>query len=314
MRPTPAHAPEPFNNPAVVTQSWYVAAPGRDLGHGQVRSYDLLGRRIALYRDHGGRVHALDGHCAHLGADLGLGQVVEDQLQCPFHHWRYGPDGACRHAPGLARVPGRKLRAYPTLERWGLIWLFNGPRPGFELPGAPPAEACWHVRLPPQHIACHPHLVIANGLDSAHFETLHGMQYTAPPRLTTPAPGQVCLAIQGKPRSAWMQRVTGTRQRDIRGTITTIGGNLAWTTLDAPFRFHVLFSGRPTPEGGCRTQVVFLFPAGTGWRCVRAALLMYHLLHDDVRILERLAFRPAFTEADAGLRAFVQVVNAMDTY
>ena len=314
MRSIPSSPLERFNNPAVVTQSWYMAAPAREIGRGRARSYDLLGRRIALYRDRDGRVHALDARCAHLGADLGMGQVVGNELQCPFHHWRYGPDGACRHARGLAQVPARSVRAYPTIERWGLIWIFNGPRPLFDLPDAPPGEPCWHLRLRSRHIDCHPHLVIANGLDATHFETLHDMQYTAPPRLTTPVPGQVSLYIQGRPRSPWMQRLTGARDQDIQGTFTTIGGNLAWTTVTAPLRFHVLFSGRPSPQGGCQTQVVFLIPRGTGVRCVRAAALMYALLHDDTRILAKLDFGPGFTEADAGLRAFVQAVNAMDVY
>jgi phenylpropionate dioxygenase-like ring-hydroxylating dioxygenase large terminal subunit len=314
MRAIPSSPLERFNNPAVVTQSWYMAAPARDIGRGQARSYELLGRRIALYRTRDGRLHALDARCAHIGADLGMGQVVGNELQCPFHHWRYGPDGACRHAPGLAQIPARSLRAYPTLERWGLIWIFNGPRPLFELPDAPPGERCWHIRLRSRHIACHPHLAIANGMDATHFETLHDMQFTAPPRLTMPAPGHVAMYIQGKPRSLWMQRLTGTRDRDIQSTFTAFGGNLAWTTVESPLRFHILFSGRPSPAGGCQTQVVFLIPRGTGWRCVRVAFLMYALLHDDTRILEHLDFGPGFTEADAGLRAFVQVVNAMDTY
>ena len=314
MQSIPSSPVERFNNPAVVTQSWYMAAPARDLGRGQARSYALLGRRIALYRARDGKVHAVDARCAHLGADLGMGQVVGNELQCPFHHWRYGPDGACRHAPGLARAPGRRLRAYPTLERWGLIWIFNGPRPGFDLPDAPPAERCWHLRLRSRHVACHPHLVIANGLDATHFETLHDMQLTAPPRLSTPAPGHVTLHIQGKPRSPWLQRLTGTRDRDIRSSFTTIGGNLAWTTVESPLRFHILFSGRPSPQGGCQTQVVFLIPGGTGLRCVRALSLMYALLHDDVGILERLDFSPGFIASDAGLAAFVQAVDAMDVY
>ena len=65
-----------FNNPAVVVQSWYVAGRSESLPRGKVRSFDLGNRRIAVYRDTAGVLHALDARCPHLGADLGHGRVV----------------------------------------------------------------------------------------------------------------------------------------------------------------------------------------------------------------------------------------------
>jgi len=303
-----------FNNPAISLQSWYVAARSGNIKPGQVKSFNLLNRRLAIYRDERGGIHALDGHCSHLGADLGLGRVIGDQVQCPFHHWRYGPDGRCCAAPGLAELPQRRVRVYPALERWGLIWLFNGPRPLFELPDAPAGEACWHLRLPPQHINCHPHLVIANGLDIRHFEALHGMEYTRPPHLTTQAPYQVTLEMEGRPHSRLFQMLSGSRRQAISASFTTIGGHLAWVAVQQPFRFYILFAGRASARGGCDTQVVFLFPAGVRLRFVQALGLMYVLLHDDHRVLNSLSFRPGFTEADLALKTFADIINAMDIW
>lgn len=303
-----------FNNPAVVLQSWYVAARSNEIRVGKVKSYDLLNRRIAIYRDKAGLIHALGGHCSHLGADLGLGRVIGSQLQCPFHHWRYGPDGRCCYAPGLKEVPQRRVRVYPTLERWGLIWLFNGPKPLFDLPDAPAGEQCWHLRLPAQHINCHPHLVIANGLDITHFEALHAMEYTAPPRLMTQPPYQVTLEMQGKPCSGLLQTLTGSQRQAISASFTTIGGHLAWMTIQQPFHFYVLFAARASAKGGCDTQVIFLFPKGIYLRLFQALALMYVLLYDDHRILETLSFRPGFTEADLALKTFAETVNVMDIW
>jgi nitrite reductase/ring-hydroxylating ferredoxin subunit len=305
-----------FNNPAVAVQSWYVGAHSNEVRRGQIKSYELLNRRIALYRDFTGGMHALDARCAHLGADLGQGQVVGDQVQCAFHHWRYGSDGVCRQAPGLDYIPKRRVRCYPTLERWGLIWIFNGPKPLFDLP-EPPVEAngrYWSFRPPQQYINCHPHLVIANGLDITHFEALHGMTFSAPPQLIADKPYRLTLEVRGRPRSRLLQYLTGSRYQDIIASFTTIGGNLAWATVRAPIRFYMLFSGLPSAKGGCRTQTVFFLPIRPAWQFLQAVLLMYTLLHDDRRILDSLMFSPGFTENDEPLKCFAEIVNTMEIW
>ena len=303
-----------FNNPAVVVQSWYVAGRSEELSRGQVRSFDLGNRRIAIYRDTAGGIHALDARCPHLGADLGHGRVVGDQLRCAFHGWRFGPDGTCSQAPGLADVPKRGVRHYPTQERWGLIWIFNGPRPLFALPDIPSGERLWRLRPPPQQINCHPHIVIANGLDAPHFEALHNMRVSAPPELVVEQPYLITLKLRGKPRSRLLQYVTGSRSRDIVADFTTIGSNLAWLTMLAPVQFHMLFSGRPMPGGGCHTQTVLFVPARSPLRMLQAVAVIAVILHDDRRILDTLAFSPGFTENDIGLKTFAQIVDAMETW
>jgi len=305
-----------FNNPKVVVQSWYVAARSADVRPGQVKSYDLLNRRIALFRNEQGRIHAVDARCPHLGADLGQGRVEGDQLRCAFHGWRFDAAGACCHAPGLDDIPNRHLRVYPTLERWGLVWIFNGPQPLFDLPETPvdAGRPCRPVRLPPQHINCHPHLVIANGLDIPHLKALHGLVPAAPPTLIANRPYQLTVELQGKPRSPWLQYLTGSRQRDFVANFTTIGASLAWVAFQAPVRFHVLFSGRPAPQGGCQTQTVLFFPVDFGRHYFQAAALMFALLHDDRRILDGLNFLPGFTENDGVLEKFVNQVNGMNTW
>ncbi len=303
-----------FNNPAVVVQSWYVAGRSESLPRGQVRSFDLGNRRVAIYRDMAGALHALDARCPHLGADLGHGRVVGNQVECAFHGWRFGPDGNCSLAPGLADVPQRRVRAYPTEERWGLAWIFNGPRPLFALPDVPPGERLWRLRPPPQQISCHPHIVIANGLDVPHFEALHNMRPSAPPRLRVQEPYWLTLELRGKPRSRRLQYVTGSRDADIVAEFTTIGSNLAWLTVREPVRFHMLFSGRPTPGGGCHTQTVLFVPVRSPVRMFQAVTVIYVILRDDRRILDHLAFSPSFTENDVGLRTFARIVDAMETW
>src|SRR5207247_4524596 len=118
-----------FANPAVHTQSWYVAVRSRDVRPGRIASYTLLNRRIAIYRDRSGVVHALDARCPHLGADLGQGCLVDDEVQCAFHKWRFGADGRCRFAPGMANPAAREGRVGPGLEPRGTGVSSRGPAP-----------------------------------------------------------------------------------------------------------------------------------------------------------------------------------------
>jgi phenylpropionate dioxygenase-like ring-hydroxylating dioxygenase large terminal subunit len=290
-----------FNNSTVISRSWYVAARSRELRRGEVKSFAWLDHRLALYRDTQGVAHALDARCPHLGADLRHGRVVGDAVQCAFHGWRIGADGHCR-TTSQTNVPP-PTRAYPVTERWGLIWVFNGPQALFDLPAEEHLSA-W--RLPPQHINCHPHLVIANGLDIAHYESLHRMQFTAPPRWFAPDEHRLRLELRGRPLARWQQQITGTRQRDLIASFTTIGGNLAWATVTEPLRFHMLFAGRPARNGGCDTQTILFCRRRS---LLRALALMYVLLYDDHRILDDLRFTPNFTAQDAPLEAFAEKVN-----
>ena len=57
----PAGMAEPnFNNPNVHVQSWYVVDRATALRPGQVHSFDLLGRRIAVCRNSSGALYAVD--------------------------------------------------------------------------------------------------------------------------------------------------------------------------------------------------------------------------------------------------------------
>lgn len=303
-----------FNNSNVLIQSWYCLGVAKEIKPKETKGYTLHKRRLVLYRAEDGKLHALAGSCAHLGANLAYGQVVGDKLQCAFHHWQYNSRGKCCYAPGLNPPPKRQVRVYPVLEKWGLIWVFNGPEPLFDLPEPISSHPYYALRLPRQHINCHPHLVIANGLDSTHFEPLHKMQLAKPPIFEVNFPYRVTLALAGRPQSNLARYVTGSRRVNFEATFTTIGGNLAWVTVDQPLHFHVLFSGKPSSQGGCDTQTLFFFPNRLSWRWLQAFALMMVLLYDDHRILDDIDFRPAFVETDGALRAFVDLVNEMKVW
>jgi phenylpropionate dioxygenase-like ring-hydroxylating dioxygenase large terminal subunit len=309
----PAYRGHPvFANPRAAARSWYAALRSRSLRPGRTKILALASRRVLLYRGADGAARAIDARCPHLGADLGLGKVEANAVRCAFHGWCFGFDGVCRDAPGHPQPPARRARVYPCEERYGLLWIFNGPEPLFQLP-APEGRGWWSLALPSQRIRCHPHLVLANGLDVAHYETLHGMGLTEPATLSV-GRHEVSVAMRGRPKAAFWRFVSGTRQSDIVARFTTIGGSLAWTTVEAPVRFHVLFSGRPDANGACVTRTVFLFPRTLSSDPLRAIGLMAMLLHDDRKVLDSIEFRPDFAATDGPMQAFAGMVNGLGAW
>jgi phenylpropionate dioxygenase-like ring-hydroxylating dioxygenase large terminal subunit len=181
--------PSPSRFPAAPA-SWYLLCRAADLRPGPL-ARDLLDRRLVAYRPASGPPVVLDGRCSHLGADLGLGCVVGDALQCPFHHWQYGPDGRCRHIPaGDTPPPTARQRRYPALERHGLVWFFNGERPLFDLPFFPDVAADELVPARPfgAVLRCPWYMVGANGFDAQHFRAAHDRQLVSEPVITCPHP------------------------------------------------------------------------------------------------------------------------------
>ncbi len=98
---------------------------------GQVFGRDFLGTRVVLYRDAAGKIVVHSAWCPHLGADLSVGALVDGQLCCAYHHWRFDAAGACVHIPAGDKIPpGAKIATLPSAEAWGLVWVFNGDGAG----------------------------------------------------------------------------------------------------------------------------------------------------------------------------------------
>src|SRR4030095_10854648 len=122
-------------------QSWFPLALARDLIPGTPLGRDFLGTRVVLYRDADGKAVVQGAYCPHLGADLSVGQVIDGQIRCAYHHWRFDCTGRCVDIPAGDRIPpAARVPTYPSVETWGLIWAFNGPTPDFDAPRIPGAE------------------------------------------------------------------------------------------------------------------------------------------------------------------------------
>ncbi len=133
-----------------VTDTWYFAALSKDLQPGKLSRQELLGEPILLGRSSEGKLIALRDICPHRAAPLSAGRFYREAsgaetVECPYHGWRFGADGACAAIPSLVAdqemdVSRIRVRRYAITESQGLVfvWVGSDPRIDGEPDEAPP--------------------------------------------------------------------------------------------------------------------------------------------------------------------------------
>jgi len=109
-----------------VYDTWYPIAWSRDVGQA-LTARRILEVDLVLYRTAAGSVTALDDACPHKLAPLSIGTLKDDQIECGYHGLTFDCDGHCVRVPGQTTVPPSiRVRAYPTAESMGLVWVWMG--------------------------------------------------------------------------------------------------------------------------------------------------------------------------------------------
>jgi phenylpropionate dioxygenase-like ring-hydroxylating dioxygenase large terminal subunit len=116
---------------AKVLRGWYVAARADELTDKPlaVTIWDIP---MVLFRGASGKPTALLDRCPHRNVPLSMGRVVDAQLECGYHGWRFGADGGCRFVPSrlgddASDGRARKVPWFPTRELDGFIWVYPTP-------------------------------------------------------------------------------------------------------------------------------------------------------------------------------------------
>ncbi|HEX2928519.1 MAG TPA: Rieske 2Fe-2S domain-containing protein [Candidatus Binatia bacterium] len=162
-------------------QYWIPVTPAADImepGSKPIR-VKLLGEDLVLFRALNGQIGMIGAFCAHRLAPLFFGRVEQDGLRCPYHGWKFAPDGKCLEMPNIPAEqqftdeihhPG-----YPAVERGGIIWTYMGPAK--QAPSVPDLEflrvsdSDRNYRLFYQE--CNYLQVLEGGIDPTHVMWLH---------------------------------------------------------------------------------------------------------------------------------------------
>lgn len=162
---------------AFVRNAWYAACWSEDLAPDAPLARTILDEPVVLWRAASGP-SALSDRCCHRSLPLSLGRVLGDRLRCGYHGLEFDAAGRCVKVPGQRRVPpGAAVRAYPVLERHGLVWLWPGDPeaadearvpalPWLDDPGWVRTGGC--IRLAADY-----RLLIDNLLDLTHVSYVH---------------------------------------------------------------------------------------------------------------------------------------------
>lgn len=323
-----------FDNWDVVAEGWYLALPSAQLPRGRARSVEIFGQRVVFFRARDGEVRALDAWCPHMGADLGVGDVVEDRVRCPYHHWEFDGTGRCHELPVDAPVPETaRLQAYATEERYGFVWVYPAEAAPYPVP-APrglEGEEVVHYAGASFVRGCSTHVQMANGIDAQHLRTIHKVRLAAEVEIEEdPDRGLIDYLIQGAlpddtPRARAMRWVFGKsygyRMRLAGGTmgfltglvgVTLFGGSLALPEI------HMAYGFTSEARGSIRMHPIFLSRRRRGpmgwlihWICLVVMHLVHRMLRDeDGLIYDNIRFRPqAMLAMDAPVGRFIQFVN-----
>lgn len=112
--------------------SWYILCASSALVRRPL-AVQAAGGHWAVFRSASGGVHAVEDRCLHRGMALSSGRVCGDHLQCPYHGWQYGGDGALRLVPALpdraTEWPTATLRSLECRELDGHVYGRFGDPP-----------------------------------------------------------------------------------------------------------------------------------------------------------------------------------------
>lgn len=171
-------------------RGWFVVADASKVGAVPLNER-FFGEDVVLYRGAGGQVVMLDAYCPHMGTHLGKnktsglvvrGQHVDgDDIRCPFHGWRFGPDGKCNDIPyHEGPIPEKaRVRSWYVVERYGFVFCWHDPEggaPDIPLPQYSEWDDAQWVRWQPDDLGTlpvHPQEILDNIADVRHLSCLH---------------------------------------------------------------------------------------------------------------------------------------------
>ena len=106
--------------------SWYAATWSHEVKH-ELAARTICEKDVVLYRRSDGAAVALEDACWHRLLPLSLGRLKGDDVVCGYHGLVFNSAGRCTYMPAQKTInPSAAVRAYPTIERHQLLWIWPG--------------------------------------------------------------------------------------------------------------------------------------------------------------------------------------------
>jgi 3-ketosteroid 9alpha-monooxygenase subunit A len=220
-----------------------------------------FGEDMVLYRGASGRPYLVEAYCPHMGTHLAKNttsyvikdkeHVEGDNIRCPYHGWRFGPDGKCNEIPySPAPIPKAAcLKSWKLVERAGCLWTWNDPEggePDYDLPAFDkyddPAWVKWKIDVLGE-LACHPQEIIDNMADKAHLVPVHGSANMV--LFENEFDGVVCRQIL----EAGHRTLAGGDETAMTNDTWYTGPGILQSVMEGEYPSHMLIAHTPVDDG-----------------------------------------------------------------
>ena len=144
----------------------------------------LLGEDLALWRDGDGHARLMADRCPHRGARLSIGDVVDGQLQCWYHAWRFDASGQCVSVPSqggpCTLADNTRIDVtYVVREAGGYLWAWMGEdEPGELTLPSEMTDPSWSTFPETVEWSANWLLALENLVDIMHAPFLHARSIT----------------------------------------------------------------------------------------------------------------------------------------
>jgi 3-ketosteroid 9alpha-monooxygenase subunit A len=177
-------------------RGWFMLAEASELDQHRPLAVRFFGKDFALYRGRtSGKVVLLDAYCPHMKTHLaapnrtsyviqdGAGTNIEgDGIRCPYHAWRFGPDGKCDDIPyHQGPIPAAaQVKSWHVVESLGAVFVWHDPEggePEWDHPSLPQWDDAAWIRPKWDHLGVlnqHPQELVDNICDYGHLSPIHG--------------------------------------------------------------------------------------------------------------------------------------------
>lgn len=236
---------------------WFAVAMSDEIVPGDVKTLAYFGTEFVVWRGEDGTINAVDPYCPHLGAHLGVGgEVVGNDLRCPYHHWEFNGDGGVTKIPYARGVIAPRLQrgclpTWPIQESAGVIYVWYHPKkvaPKWDVAQLPaPAQGGAWVEGERHEwiINIHVQEITENGQDYAHFPAVHG----------TLSPPETEFKIEGYTRRNTIDVQMQTPRGPMEGTIDVTATGPGQSITHFTDVTEVIMSQQSTPIDGHTTHL-----------------------------------------------------------
>jgi phenylpropionate dioxygenase-like ring-hydroxylating dioxygenase large terminal subunit len=292
-------------------ECWYPVALSSHVPQGKVVGRDIGDARIVVYRGEDGVIRAMSAYCKHMGADLSVGgEVIDNNIRCPFHHWAYGDGGQCRKIPAGDVIPKRaSLVHFAAREQFGVIWVFFGRTPRYELQTFEDFDEEKHVARSfevqlKDKLNCEPWLFTTNVFDVVRLRFLHGVNIV----------NSEIEEIDPYHRRMWWEADMGEKAGGgMRLDIHVYGMNSLRTQGDQGGRLKwYIAASVPSVREGTKffLTIVTTRDAGAEEFLYRQAAMHTQILNEDVPILNNMRLDELLlVPSDRALARFIHAVT-----